>query len=117
MYKIAIVDHENDILQVLNRFFQREFEVVTFNNPQVALEHILNNNYDIVLCDIMMPHMDGIELLQKVRLQDNHTKFIMMTAFDTIDRALAAHRFGATNYIKKPFESLESVKEKILLEI
>jgi DNA-binding NtrC family response regulator len=117
MYNIAIVDDENDILQVLNRFFQREFTVTTFNNPVNAYNDIINNNYDIVLCDIMMPQIDGIQLLRKVRDNGNDTKFIMMTAFDSMDRALAAHKYGATNYIKKPFESLEIVKEKVLKEI
>jgi DNA-binding NtrC family response regulator len=117
MYKLAIVDDENDILQLLGRFLQRDFEVTTYSNPVNSLNDILNNNFDLVLCDIMMPQIDGIELLQKVRNADNETKFIMMTAFDTMDRALAAHKYGATNYIKKPFESLEVVKEKILTEL
>lgn len=117
MYKIAIVDDENDILQVLNRFLQRDFQVTTFNNPVNAYNDIMQNNYDLVLCDIMMPQMDGIELLQKVRDNNRDTKFVMMTAFDTMDRALAAHRYGATNYIKKPFESLDVVKDKIIKEL
>lgn len=117
MYNIAIVDDENDILQVLNRFFQREFTVTTFNNPVNAYNDIISNNYDLVLCDIMMPQIDGIELLRRVRDTGKDTKFIMMTAYDTMDRALAAHKYGATNYIKKPFESLDSVKEKVIEEI
>jgi DNA-binding NtrC family response regulator len=117
MYNIAIVDDELDILKLLERFLQRDFNVTIFSNPVNAYNEIVQSKFDLVLCDIMMPQMDGIELLQQVRAKDNHTKFIMMTAFDTIDRALAAHRYGATNYIKKPFESLEAVKEKVLSEI
>jgi DNA-binding NtrC family response regulator len=117
MYKIAIIDDENDILQILNRFFQRDFEVVTFNTPQAGLNSILSTEYDLVLCDIMMPQIDGLELLKKVRANDNNTKFIMMTAYDTMDKALMAHKYGATNYIKKPFESLEVVREKILAQV
>lgn len=117
MYKIAIIDDENDILNLLERFFQREFEVKTFSNPINGLNDILQNNYDLILCDIMMPQMDGIELLNKLRSNNNHTKVIMITAHDTIDRALAAHKFGASNYLKKPFDSLKNIRDIIIKEI
>lgn len=117
MYKIAIVDDENDILSLLQRFLSRDFQVVTFNNPMQALQEIPHGNFDLVLSDIMMPQMDGIELLQRLRNQNCEVKVIMMTAFDTMDRALAAHKYGATNYVKKPFKSLDDVKEKIISEL
>lgn len=117
MYHIAIVDDEKDILSLLERFLQRDFQVTTFNDPLQALESIPKTNFDLVLSDIMMPQIDGIELLQKLREQNCDVKFIIMTAFDTMDRALAAHKYGATNYIKKPFTSLQDVKQKILEEL
>ncbi|HFU76030.1 MAG TPA: response regulator [Arcobacter sp.] len=116
MYNIAIVDDELDILKLLERFLQRDFNVTTFSNPVNAYNEIIQSKFDLVLCDIMMPQMDGIELLEKVR-QNNNTKFIMITAFDTIERALKAHKLGASNYIKKPFGSLNDVKQLILSEL
>jgi len=117
MYKIAIVDDEKDILSILQRYLSRDFEIETFENPLEALSAIGNGNYDLVLSDIMMPQIDGIELLKRLRDNDCNVKVIMMTAFDTMDRALAAHKYGATNYIKKPFISLDDVKAKIIEEL
>lgn len=113
MYKIAIIDDETDILEFLSRFFSRKYEVTTFKNPLNAIEEIKENNYDLVLCDIMMPQLNGLDLLKKLQNENNNTKFIIMTAYDTLDKALESHKYGALNYIKKPFESLKELDESI----
>ncbi|MEA3289568.1 MAG: response regulator [Campylobacterota bacterium] len=113
MNKIAIVDDENNILDMLSTFLEDSYSVKTFSNPITALHDIKNNDYDLVLCDIMMPEMNGLELLKQLRTFDNNIKVIMMTAFDTMDKALEAHKYGAKNYIKKPFNSLMEVDTKI----
>ena len=65
--KIAIVDDENDILDVLDRFLSRSgnLQIKTFNNPIDGLADVQRGGYDLVLLDIMMPQMDGIEFLKK----------------------------------------------------
>jgi len=115
MYKIAIVDDEQEILNILERFLTRNFEVVTFINPLSALNSIKSGNFDLVLTDIMMPQMDGLELLKDLRANNCDVNVVMMTAFDTITKALEAHEYGAKNYIKKPFKSLPDVLEKVNL--
>jgi len=117
MYKIAIVDDEQEILNILERFLKRNFEVVTFINPLRALESIKAGNFDLVLTDIMMPQMDGLELLKDLRKNNCDVNVIMMTAFDTINKALEAHEYGAKNYIKKPFLSLDDVLGKVNLAL
>ena len=117
MKRIAIVDDEDDILRVLERFLGRKFEVVGYNNPVIALQEIKSGNFDLVLSDIMMPQMDGLTMLKNLREANCNVKVIMMTAFDTLERALEAHSYGAKNYIKKPFKSLEDVEEKIIAEL
>ena len=117
MKRIAIVDDEDDILKVLKRFLGRKFEVVAYNNPIVALQDIKSGNFDLVLSDIMMPQMDGLSMLKELKEANCNVKVIMMTAFDTLERALEAHRYGAKNYIKKPFKSLEEVEKKIVAEL
>ncbi|MEA3352879.1 MAG: response regulator [Campylobacterota bacterium] len=113
MNKIAIVDDENHILEMLSTFLEDSYDVTIFSNPLVALQNIQNGGFDLVLCDIMMPEMNGLELLKKLRENHNDTKVIMMTAFDTMDKALEAHKYGANHYIKKPFNSLIEVEQKI----
>lgn len=114
MYKVAIIDDESEILDMLGRFLGRKHNVDVYENPLEALKKLNEINYDIVLCDIMMPHMTGLDLLKELRQSNNNTKVIMMTAFDTMDKAFIAHEYGAKHYIKKPFNSLKDVEDKML---
>ncbi|MGB5868278.1 MAG: response regulator [Arcobacteraceae bacterium] len=113
-YKIAIVDDENEILTMLQRFFSRneKYTVTTYSNPVNALSHI-DDKYDLVLMDIMMPQMNGLDALEQLMEKNPNQKVIMMTAFSTLDKVLKSHKHGATHYIMKPFESLQSVEKKI----
>ncbi len=113
MYKVAIVDDERNILDVLNEFLEFQYDVTIFQNPIHAFESVLENDYDIVLCDIMMPQMTGLEFLKKLRDKQDQTKVVMMTAFDSMDKALEAHKYGAKHYIKKPFKNLTEIESKI----
>ncbi|MEA2017180.1 MAG: response regulator [Campylobacterota bacterium] len=119
MKKIAIIDDENDILDVLEKFLSRfdSLDIDTFNNPVDALDKVKNGGYDLLLLDIMMPQMDGIEFLKKIRETDPNQTVIMMTAYTTLERTIEAHKYGAKNYLTKPFKSLKEVKEKIDKEL
>lgn len=114
-YKIAIVDDESEILQMLSRFFQRsgKYEVITFLNPIHAISSI-DNTFDAVMLDIMMAQMGGLEALEKIIEKNPDQKVIMMTAYSTLDKVLKSHKVGATHYIMKPFNSLESVEKKLI---
>jgi len=116
MKRIAIVDDEQDILNILEKFFLRKhrFDVDIFVNPKNALERINSGGYDLVLSDIMMPELDGIELLKAIKAKNSSIKVIMMTAYSTLDKTLEAEKLGASDYITKPFISLRDVENKIL---
>ena len=116
MKKIAIVDDEQDILNILEKFFLRKhrFDVDLYVNPKNAVEKINAGNYDLVLTDIMMPEIDGIELLRQVKAHNSSIKVIMMTAYSTLDKTLESEKLGASDYITKPFISLRDVENKIL---
>lgn len=115
-YSIAIVDDETEILNVLSRFLTRNqnFSVSTYSNPVSALGSIETNNFDVILLDIMMPQMNGLEVLEKIKAKDDSQKVIMMTAYSTLDKVLKSHKEGATNYVMKPFDSLQLLEKKIL---
>ncbi|AXK49267.1 response regulator [Aliarcobacter trophiarum LMG 25534] len=112
---IAIIDDEVEILDMLNRFLSRnpKFSVTTFSNPLSALSSNNGTNYDLVLLDIMMPQMNGLEVLEKLIEKNSEQKVIMMTAYSTLDKVLKSHKIGATNYIMKPFSSLDALEKKI----
>lgn len=115
-YTIAIIDDELEILNVLNRFLSRntKYSVETYSNPLVALKSMENKKYDIVLLDIMMPQMNGLEVLENIKSKEKDQKVIMMTAYSTLDKVLKSHKEGATNYLMKPFDSLDNLEKKIL---
>ncbi|MFT7860307.1 MAG: response regulator [Sulfurimonas sp.] len=111
---IVIIDDETEILTMLERFLSRNknYKVRTFSNPVNAIS-ALSQDTDIILLDIMMPQMSGLEALPKLLEKAPDVKVLMMTAYSTLDKVLNAHRYGATDYIMKPFPSLEALGDKI----
>lgn len=115
IYKVAIIDDETEILNMLSRFLNKsgKYSVTTFSNPVVGVDSIQRETYDLVLLDIMMPQMNGLEALEKIVGAKPQQKTIMMTAYSTLDKVLKAHKEGATNYVMKPFDSLQALESKI----
>jgi len=114
IYNIAVVDDENEILNMIQKFLGRneKFHVTTYSNPVVAVDSI-NQDTDLVLLDIMMPQMNGLDVLEKLVAKNPDQKVIMMTAYSTLDKVLKSHKQGATHYLMKPFDSLASIENKI----
>lgn len=111
---IMIIDDENEILSMLERFLVRDcgYKVRTFSNPLHAID-ALNKDTDLILLDIMMPQMNGLDALPKLLAKNPKVKVLMMTAYSTLDKVLNAHRYGADDYIMKPFSSLNILSAKI----
>ncbi len=114
VYNVAVVDDENEILSMISRFLGRsgKYNVTTYSNPVVAVDAI-DNEVDIVLLDIMMPQMNGLDALEKIIEKNPNQKVIMMTAYSTLDKVLKSHKEGAINYLMKPFDSLQALEQKI----
>jgi DNA-binding NtrC family response regulator len=111
---IVIIDDENDILSMLEKYLTREggYSIKTFNNPLNAISS-LSKETDLILLDIMMPQMNGLDALPKLLEKNPNVKILMMTAYSTLDKVLNAHRHGANDYIMKPFSSLNELGKKI----
>ncbi len=103
---ILIVDDEVDLLSGLQRTIAMEMDcrVLLAENGSQALASLRNDSVDLVLADIRMPGMDGMELLQAVRGLDPTITVLIMTAYGTIERAVAAIKQGAYDFIKKPLD-------------
>ena len=112
---LTIVDDEMSILKVLERYFQKsgKYSVKTYSNPLTAINAIKSNAPDIILMDIMMPQINGLDALDQIIEHNPKQKIIMMTAFSTLDKVLAAHKKGAIDYIMKPFKSMADIDRKI----
>jgi DNA-binding NtrC family response regulator len=111
---IAIIDDENEIIEMLEKYLARQggYRIKTFLNPMNALAQI-DSATDLILLDIMMPQMNGLDVLSELRKKGIDSKVIMMTAYSTLDKVLKSHREGATDYIMKPFNSLKALEDKI----
>jgi len=103
--KVVFVDDDAKAGDLFRRFCRREdFEVEIFQEPEKALGFILDQPVDLVISDLSMPGMTGLELLEKVREQKGDLPFIVITAFSTVDHAIEALRLGASDFIKKPYD-------------
>jgi putative two-component system response regulator len=101
--RILIVDDEPMICDILARRLSREgYVCVTANNGREALHHFYNEAFSLMISDIKMPEMDGIELLRKVKAMSPKLIVILITAYPDIDGALEAVRLGAYDFILKP---------------
>lgn len=103
--KIIIIDDEirmGDSLSAL--LTDAGYAVEAFQNPLKALEHFETGRFDLVITDIKMPHMDGLDILKKVKEADNTVPVILMTAFASLNTAVEAISQGAYDYLVKPVE-------------
>jgi len=106
METILVVDDEKNYLLVLSAVLEEEgYEVLTAQGGHEALEIQKSSDLDLILTDMKMPAMDGIELLENIKTLDPDLPVIMMTAHGTIDKAVEAMQKGAYSYILKPFDN------------
>jgi len=112
---LLFVDDDPTAGELLKRFCPESgYHCDTYRDPREALTFFSEKGADVVVTDLCMPGMDGLELLAKIRELDADVPVIMITAFSTIDDAIEALRRGATDFLKKPFdmEELMLVVEK-----
>jgi two-component system nitrogen regulation response regulator NtrX len=105
MSKILIIEDEEAIRRVLVKILCEEnesYEVDTAEDGVVGLEKIKENDYDLVLCDIKMPRMDGVELLEAVKKIDTEIPIVMISGHGDMETAINTMRIGAFDYISKP---------------
>jgi two-component system copper resistance phosphate regulon response regulator CusR len=107
---ILIVEDNRDLVQVLTEGFNElEFSVDSAFDGVEGLGKISNNNYDCIVLDIMLPEMDGFELIEKMREEGKDTPVIMLTAKDSIEDRVEGLNRGADDYLVKPFDFRELV--------
>jgi len=106
METILIVDDEKNYPPILAAVMEEEgFEPLMANSGEEALTILKHSDVDLVLTDMKMPSMDGIELLENVKKKDPELPVIMMTAHGTVEKAVEAMQKGAYSYIMKPFDN------------
>jgi two-component system, NtrC family, response regulator AtoC len=108
--RVLIIDDETDIRHVLTLLLKAEgFEVRSVSNGEEGLKELMGGFYDLVLCDVRMPTMGGMELLDELARREIATTVIVMSAFGNRELAVEAIKRGAYDYIDKPFRNDEVI--------
>lgn len=103
--KILVVEDEKDLNRVITKHLKKNnYSVDSCFDGEQALDYVLYGEYDLIITDIMMPKIDGYELIKQLRVKGNSTPVIMLTAKDSLDDKILGLDSGADDYIVKPFE-------------
>ena len=108
--RLMIVDDDGDLRMALADYFEtRGFEVASMRSGAVAVEHLSTRQepYDIVLTDLVMPGVDGLDVLKAAKQLNPLTQVVVMTGYSSLRTAIETIRSGAFDYLAKPFELVE----------
>jgi DNA-binding NtrC family response regulator len=114
MGRILAVDDELDMLTLIKMIIEgySKHQVTITNNPMEVAELLTKEQYDLIITDLKMPGLDGMELMDLAKEHDKDALILMVTAFGSLETAEEAVRRGAFDYLSKPFR-----KEQLLLAI
>ena len=107
--RVLIIEDHKDIAEMLYDFFERrDYELDYASDGRMGFNLASQNDYDIILLDLMLPEMDGLDVCRKLREESrNNTPILMLTARDTLQDKVTGLEMGADDYLVKPFEILE----------
>jgi len=109
---ILLVEDELDIREVLARTLERAgYHVTAVADGRDAMETLDGSHFDVAICDVRLPHVDGMRILERLRRESPETQVIMMSAYGSVAQAVSAIKQRAVHYLAKPFES------KVLLQL
>ena len=122
-YRILIVDDNKDLRAIIKEYLSDNGDVIEGAcDGKDALDKYLKKPYDLIITDLNMPELTGIELIKRIRKQSDVTEFIIITGYASLDSAVESIKAGAFDYIVKPFRMEElkvvvkNAKDKILLK-
>ena len=107
--KIMLIEDDLDMQELLIDYLKNySYEVSAFANPLVALEELQKNSYELIVLDLMLPHLDGFDVCKKIR-QINNTPIIISSARGNLGDKVVAFEYGADDYLAKPYEPKELI--------
>ncbi|MCX5810542.1 MAG: response regulator [Proteobacteria bacterium] len=123
LFRLLIVDDNAEIREIVQEYLSdNDCLAEGVSNGREALEKYNTNPYDIIVTDLNMPELSGIELIKLIKQKTDITEFIIITGYASVDTAIEAVKIGAFDYIVKPFRmeelkvAIKNAKEKIILK-
>lgn len=106
--RVLVVDDDKAICEYMETFLSKDgFEVKTLNDPSQAPDEVKNGGYHLVVLDLMMPKMDGLSVLERIRKVDNDVAVVIFTGYPSLETAVQSMKLDAVDYLKKPFNPEE----------
>ncbi len=114
--RLLIVDDEPEITSILHDLFASEHDCTTADSAEQAIERLHTGTFDLVISDITMPGMSGLELIPRVKSMSPNSVVVMVSGMQTVESAIDALRLGAFDYVMKPFDlrQVEAVVKRAL---
>lgn len=111
--KLLIIDDEENIRKMLKQSLEKDgYNIELALNGEEGFEKVKDSNYDLILLDLNLPGMDGIEVLEKLREDDISTPVLIVTGYGSVDSAVKVMKLGAIDYLQKPFNP-KDIKEQV----
>jgi two-component system, OmpR family, response regulator len=111
--RILVVDDDKAICEYVTTILEKDgFAVKSLTNPLVVEEDVRQGSYHLIILDLMMPKMDGIEVLKRIRKLDSDVAVVIFTGYPNLDTAVQSMKLDAVDYIKKPFQ-VEELREVV----
>lgn len=108
MYKIALVEDDHKIASLIKTGLEENgYEIEIIDKGDIAVNYLTENSFHLIILDVMLPHVSGVEIARRLRSKDIGTPIIMLTAMGAIDDKLTGFKAGADDYLLKPFHFKE----------
>jgi DNA-binding NtrC family response regulator len=115
--RVLVVDDDREICSFMETFLAKDgLDVTTLSDPEAAPDEVKNGGYHLVILDLMMPKLDGVEVLQRIRKVDSDIAVVIFTGFPSLETAVQSMKLDAVDYLKKPFdpEDFREVVERVM---
>jgi DNA-binding NtrC family response regulator len=111
--KVLLVDDEQEFVETLaERMKTRGMDVAISTSPSEALEKVENQSYDAIVVDLMMPEMDGLQMLSNLKEKNPDLQVILLTGYGSVQKGVEAMKLGAMDFLEKPID-IKVLSEKI----
>jgi two-component system OmpR family response regulator len=103
--RVLVVDDDREICDYMETFLNKDgLEVKTMSDPEQVADEVKNGGYHMVVLDLMMPKVDGVEVLQRIRKVDSDVAVVIFTGYPSLESAVQSMKLDAVDYLKKPFD-------------